>query len=203
MSEESEIYTQEDPLPSLPPSPSSPEEKKKKTSPRHASPVPYIRPAKKSMPSKPKTWKTSSSKRAGLLFPVGRMARLLRAGRYASRVSGAAPVYLAAVLEYLTSEVLELAGNAARDNKRARIIPRHVQLALRNDVELDQMLSAVTISQGGVKRMGVHDFLLPNHGIEKPAKRSNKKKKEKGEAGKEKESKEEDKEVKKTNKKES
>uniref|UniRef100_A0A803WF42 Histone H2A n=1 Tax=Ficedula albicollis TaxID=59894 RepID=A0A803WF42_FICAL len=82
----------------------------------------------------------SRSSRAGLQFPVGRVHRLLRKGNYAERVGAGAPVYLAAVLEYLTAEILELAGNAARDNKKTRIIPRHLQLAIRNDEELNKLL---------------------------------------------------------------
>ncbi|MCP4280934.1 MAG: hypothetical protein GY776_13130, partial [Alteromonas sp.] len=91
--------------------------------------------------SKPK----SRSSRAGLQFPVGRVHRLLRTGNYSQRVGAGAPVYLAAVLEYLSAEVLELAGNAARDNKKSRIIPRHLQLAIRNDEELNKLLGGVTI----------------------------------------------------------
>jgi histone H2A len=102
----------------------------------------------------------SRSTRAGLQFPVGRVARFLRKGRFAARVGGGAPVYLAAVLEYLSAEILELAGNAARDNHKTRIIPRHVQLAVRNDDELNKLLGNVTIAQGGVLP-NIHAVLLP------------------------------------------
>jgi histone H2A len=88
----------------------------------------------------------SRSSKAGLQFPVGRLARYLKKGRYAERIGAPAPVYLAAVLEYLAAEVLELAGNAARDNKKNRIIPRHIQLAIRNDEELSKLLGTVTIA---------------------------------------------------------
>lgn len=43
-----------------------------------------------------------------------------------------------------------MAGNAARDNKKHRIVPRHLQLAIRNDEELSKLLGDVVISQGGV-----------------------------------------------------
>ncbi|KAF7325893.1 Histone H2A [Mycena kentingensis (nom. inval.)] len=108
----------------------------------------------------------SRSSKAGLQFPVGRIHRLLKKGNYAQRVGAGAPVYLAAVLEYLAAEILELAGNAARDNKKHRIVPRHLQLAIRNDegasialhphppltctLELGKLLGNVVISQGGV-----------------------------------------------------
>nr|XP_060617028.1 histone H2A-like [Anolis sagrei ordinatus] len=102
----------------------------------------------------------SRSSRAGLQFPVGRVHRLLRKGNYAEHISSGAPVYLAAVLEYLSAEILELAGNAARDNKKSRIIPRHLQLAIRNDEELNKLLGGVTIAQGGVLP-NIHAVLLP------------------------------------------
>ena len=154
---------------------------------------------------KGKTAKKSVTKsaKAGLQFPVGRVARFLKKGKYATRVGAGAPVYLAAVLEYLAAEVgpgscrsaglcdgtaglrlspsscsthtpplgtapdhsqpaqvLELAGNAARDNKKTRIVPRHIQLAVRNDEELSKLLGSVTIAAGGVLP-NIHSVLLP------------------------------------------
>ena len=109
---------------------------------------------------KKKSKQISRTVRAGLQFPVGRIHRLLRKGNYARRVGAGAPVYLAAVMEYLAAEIIELAGNAARDNKKKRIIPRHLQLAIRNDEELNSLFAGVTIAQGGVLP-NIHSVLLP------------------------------------------
>ena len=102
----------------------------------------------------------SRAAKAGLQFPVGRIARFLKTGRYAERVGAGAPVYLAAVLEYLAAEVLELAGNAAKDNKKSRIVPRHIQLAVRNDEELSKLMGKTTIASGGVLP-NINVYLLP------------------------------------------
>ncbi|KAE8621889.1 hypothetical protein XENTR_v10005015 [Xenopus tropicalis] len=104
--------------------------------------------------------KSSRSAKAGLQFPVGRIHRLLRKGNYAERIGSGSAIYLAATLEYLCAEVLELAGNAARDNKKSRILPRHIQLAVRNDDELAKLFDGVTIADGGVLP-NIQSALLP------------------------------------------
>merc|ERR1712136_397356 len=97
-----------------------------------------------------KTQRISLATRAGTIFPVGRIRRYLKTWTFQQRSAIGAPIYQAAVMEYLSAEILELAGNAARDNKRSRITPRHILLAVANDEELHKLLKNVTIPQGGV-----------------------------------------------------
>jgi len=92
----------------------------------------------------------SRSIRAGLLFPVGRIHRLCRKGPWVgSRISAGAPVYLAAVMEYLAAELLEQAGLVARYGSSGRISPRHIKMAVKRDEELDRLCEGVVIVGGG------------------------------------------------------
>ena len=113
----------------------------------------------------------TKSARAGLTFPVGRILRHMKKGRFAKRIGGGAPVFMAAVLEYLVAELLELAGNAARDHKKTRIVPRHIQLAVTNDEELNKYLGRATIASGGVLP-NIHAVLLPKSKGEKKGKKN-------------------------------
>ncbi|KAL0315033.1 UNVERIFIED_CONTAM: putative histone H2A.3 [Sesamum calycinum] len=96
----------------------------------------------------------SRSSKAGLQFPVGRIARFLKAGKYAERVGAG----------------LRIGWKRSKDNKKTRIVPRHIQLAVRNDEELSKLLGDVTIANGGVMP-NIHNLLLPKKtgGSSKPA----------------------------------
>lgn len=93
----------------------------------------------------------SRSSKAGLSFPVGRIARLLKNGRYAERVGVGAPVYLAAVLEYLVAEILEVSCMVVKQNKKTRIIPRYIFLGLKEDEEFNKLFQHTIITASGVK----------------------------------------------------
>lgn len=94
----------------------------------------------------------STSAKAGLIFPVGRVGSMLRKGQYARRIGASGAVYLTAVLEYLTAELLELTvkAQAQQKNKSKRLTPRVLTLAVRHDDDLGALLHNVTLSKGGV-----------------------------------------------------
>ena len=98
----------------------------------------------------PKGDGTSRSFRADLQFPVTRTEKLMMSLTCAERKSDSAAVFLTAVVEYIVAEVLELAGNVARDQKRTRIIPRSIKLAIDNDSELQKMFRDTLLSGGVV-----------------------------------------------------
>ncbi|XP_077024428.1 histone H2A-Bbd type 1-like [Tamandua tetradactyla] len=81
----------------------------------------------------------SRSSRAELQFPVSRVDRILRESHYAHRLSPSTPVFLAGVLEYLTANILELAGNEACNNQKRRITPEHVERAVDNNPQLSRV----------------------------------------------------------------
>ncbi len=93
----------------------------------------------------------SRSAKAGLSFPVGRIARMLKNGRYSERVGMGAPIYLAAVLEYLVAEILEVSVMVVRQNKKNRIIPRYIFLGLKEDEEFNKLFAHTIITSSGVK----------------------------------------------------
>ena len=105
-----------------------------------------------------KSVKKSGSKKAGnksgLTFPAGRIGTMLRKGRFSKRVSKGAAVFLAATLEYLTAETLELASKTVAKGSK-RITPRALTLAIRHDADLGSLLQNVTLSRGGVTGVAV------------------------------------------------
>ncbi|KOB65198.1 Histone H2A, partial [Operophtera brumata] len=94
-------------------------------------------------------------------------ARIPRKGNFVPRIGSGAPIFLAAVLQYLAAEILELASNAARFTNKTRITPRHFLLAVKYDEDLNRMLSAVTTSGGLLQSFNPH--LLPKNTMKNPA----------------------------------
>ena len=116
-------------------------------------------PAKKSGKKMKGSKSVSGSMKAGTLFPVGRLNRLIKIGRFSERSSSSAGAFMAGVLEYLTAEIIELAGNVAEQHKKKTIAPKHVNLGVKSDDELAKLMCEVTIAEGGMLP-SVNEFFL-------------------------------------------
>jgi len=92
------------------------------------------------------------SGRAGIIFPATRVGRYLRRDSKMKRMSSDASIYTAATVQYIVSELVELAGrNAFEDKKKKRITPRHLMLAVKTDAELCRLIGSRTMfSAAGV-----------------------------------------------------
>lgn len=110
--------------------------------------------------------KADHRSRAQLVFPPGLAEKFLRRfGKLSVRVGVGAGVFLAAVLELVVRDVLTAAAGVATEDKRVRIKPRHILLAVRNDAALNELLLTklgVVIPEGGVVP-GIHPSLVKTH----------------------------------------
>ena len=100
-------------------------------------------------------------KRLGLVWGVGRTASALRKGRFSDRFGKGAAIFMAGVLQYLTSEILEMAGDNAAEKKKTLIQPKNIMHAIRNDEELHKLFAHIQVSDGGNKQH-IEDFLMVN-----------------------------------------
>jgi len=122
--------------------------------------------AKRKLDFSHKRKRMSKSKRAGLVFPVSRINSRIKEGKFTKRSGVTAGVYMAGVLEYLVAEVAELAGEFAKQDKKHRITPRHIQLAILSDEEIKTLTKGIIIPQGGVIPW-IHPALIHNNNKKK------------------------------------
>lgn len=107
-----------------------------------------------------KTVAKSRSSRAGLFYPVHKVENIIR-NNGAQRVSGTAGVCLTAALEYISTEILELSGNSAIDNKRT-IRARDLMQAIKFDNDLDKLFKDINMEiMGGGVIVNIHESLIP------------------------------------------
>lgn len=126
----------------------------------------------------------SKTQRAHGIFSVSRTKRKLRNGKkiisphlfrmdlyfhrpfgtgiYADRISDRAAVHLAAALDYLILEIVEMAAQICQHHDRSRITPRHIALAVQSDYDMAELLKQVTVAQGGVRPL-IHPHLMQRY----------------------------------------
>lgn len=102
--------------------------------------------------SSTKTLQFSYTKSANLVFSVKHVFLYLQNKSLLKRctIDVQAAVYLTGVLEYIAAEIMELSGNAAKQEGAKIIVPRHVMLAICTDDELNCLFSGTIYVSSGV-----------------------------------------------------
>ena len=124
---------------------------------------------------KPKKTSKSRSQKAGLIFPVSKTHRKCNEKKTTKRVGASAPVYIAAVVEFLASEIFEISGAvASADKSRKRITPRDVLQAVRTDKELNKMTKGLRVLVGDKIKDASGEILTTKAKAEKKAQKKKK-----------------------------
>ena len=116
--------------------------------------------------AKKKTKSVSRNEKCGLTLPISRIAGVMKKQGGTKRLGGSAPVYMSAVAEYVASELLEAAGSSTIKNKRKRITPDDIAIAIRSDAELNLVCGNLALAVGGVVK-GITKAITP--GASKPS----------------------------------
>lgn len=93
---------------------------------------------------------SSSAKKAGIFFDPRKTQKNLQKHIIGKKVSKGAGVYLASTMEYLVTEIVEMSKEESLIDKKGRITPRHIQMAIWKDSDFNELLSKVTIPEAGV-----------------------------------------------------
>jgi len=112
---------------------------------------------------------SARQQKAGILFPPSITEKFLRDFDFSKMmVTRLAPVYFAAVLEYLASYLLERSSALANGEKHIRITIRDLELSVRQDSELTLLWERCNLSFiGGGVVPNIHPSLL----VKKPRKK--------------------------------
>jgi|APCry1669189534_1035231.scaffolds.fasta_scaffold49989_2 histone H2A len=106
--------------------------------------------------------KSTRQSKANIIFPPSITEKFLRNfGNSKLFVKSSAPIFLAGVLEYITSDILGSASIITFEDKRNRVTIRDIELAVRSDNELNKLMSSLNFSfiGGGVLPF-IHPLLL-------------------------------------------
>ena len=117
---------------------------------------------KKSRSKTAPSGRSSSSSKAGLIFPVGRTFNRMKKTKMMPRISRKAAIALAASLQYLLEEVLEVAVGVTAQRKQKQIKPSAINVSIKEDAEMSKFVGRLIIRQGGVIPH-IHASLLPKN----------------------------------------